>query len=234
MQRGVITVAAIVVVVGGVILMGRSDATPGPQTPPSVTPNADPASNQGPKPEIVLPVKIVLECESPATFSNKTDNGTVVMEIKEHSEGRPIKFIDIPEGWIKQCGMEDIKSKPEALPGKASYVFDAPRDDTYYINLRAKWFDECGDSVYVKVDDGEYYTLEDSNGKMGEKNYRWDWHQLMVGGKAKGFELKKGQHTLWLNVREDGPWLDQWVVTTEASAQVGEAVREAKTADPKN
>jgi hypothetical protein len=187
-------------------------------------------SGNGPGVTALAPVSIVLECEEATSLSATSADGREVMKIREHNEGQLIRFIDIPdgevEGWLKTCGDKagELKITAGALPGKAAYEFEAPRDDTYYISLRAKWFDDCGNSVWVKIDDRPFAGIEDKNGEVTPKNYRWAWHQLMETGRPKGTKLAKGKHVLTFNVREDGPWLDQWCISTDATPPVGDAV----------
>lgn len=234
-MRGVIAFAVIAVLVAGVIFMGRSDARPNDPTHPrpiETETYLEPVPTHAAKGP-VFPVKIILECEEPTTLEDKTPDGkTAVIKVGQQSEGALVRFLEMPDEWIKVCGFDKVKGTAGSLPGKASYTFEAPRDDTYYINLRAKWLDNCGNSVWVKVDDGEYFNLEDENGKIEEKNFSWAWHQLFVAGKLKGFELKQGQHTLWLNTREDGPRLDQWVISTEATPPVGGPAKKRKDPSP--
>jgi hypothetical protein len=221
-MRGLIAGIVIVAVIAGAAFMGKSGTTVVPPT--KLDPATQPVEN-GPKMAVVMPVKIVIECEDTTTLNDKAPDGTVVMKIGKQSEGTEIKYIDIPDGWIDTCGFGKVKGDAGKLPGLASYEFEAPRDDTYYISLRAKWLDSCGNSVWAKVDESLYFNLEDQNGQISEKNFKWDWHQLYVGGKPKGFTLSKGKHILWVNTREDGPKLDQWVISTEATAPVGGAVK---------
>ncbi|HEY3324059.1 MAG TPA: hypothetical protein VGP72_26640 [Planctomycetota bacterium] len=189
----------------------------------------DASGNSAPsngKKTAVYPAKVLLECAEPTTKEFSTaDSKTQVIKVVEVTMGQAMKYLDVPDGWIESLGLTKIKDKPGALPGKATYVFEAPREDTYYINLRAKWLDSCGNSVWVKIDESPYYNLEDEEGQIAPKNYRWAWHQLEESGKPKGFKLTKGQHTLHFAVREDGPWLHQWVISTDANRQTGEAAK---------
>lgn len=222
-MRGLIALILIGAVVGGIIIFGQSGESTAAKA-------SDPKANQttaqpgGTGPVVVAPVKIVLEAEDPTAMDPlDLKTGTKFLEIREQREGKLVKFIDIPEKLIEKCGLEKEKDKVAGLPGKASYEFEAPRDDTYYVFLRAKWYDNCGNSAWVRVDDSTYLNLEDENGKLGEKNYQWAWHALMQDGRSKGFKLSKGKHTLHFAVREDGPWLDQWLISTEASMPAGNA-----------
>ncbi len=222
-MRGLIAGIAVLVVIGAVLVFGRSapvvvDGGPTPGTPVVVKNDTSTATDAAP----VFPAKIVLECEEPTTIDAKTKDGKVeVLHIHEISDGTTVKYLEVDNGFIDRCNLGDDKKEPAKLPGRASYVFDAPRKDAYYVYLRAKWRDNCGNSVWVKIDDGTWFNLEDEAGLVSEKNYAWDWHPLWVGGAPKAFELSKGPHTLWFNVREDGPKLDQWVISTEAQKPAG-------------
>lgn len=229
-MRGLIALVVILLVVGGVVLAGRS---PTPPTPAKSTDSVpQPVVAQGGGVEVVAPVKIVLEAEAPTNWDpvfTKPDGSKIEFLKKEkRTEGKLVEYLDLPDKLIEKCGLEKEKDKVAGLPGKASYEFDAPRDDTYYVFLRAKWFDNCGNSVWVRIDDSTYLNLEDENGKLSERNYNWAWHGLMLEGRPKGFKLTKGKHTLHMAVREDGPWLDQWLVSSEASMPASAAPLSSK------
>jgi len=216
-MRGIIAIAVIVVLVGGVVWMAPAKTA----TPP-VPPTPGKSDNTGANPinQVLPPVSMVLECEG-GQRNEKTPEGVVVMKVRTNSEGKAITFIEVSDDEVfKNSGWKDkFKTAPkpdENPPGMCRYEFEAPRDDTYYVNLHAKWLDSCGNSVWVKIDDGTYTNLEDEWGKIGEKNYKWEWHQVLAGGEAKTFELKKGKHTLVMALREHGMWLDKWLITTDA------------------
>ena len=224
MQRGILILVGVALFAAVVLLTRSPESQPGvpqPTVEVPIVPAIRPTS-------IIHPWKTVIECENPdpGTLEDTAPDGTTaVMKIGEQYEGQLVRYLEIPDGWIDIVCVNK-KGIPGTLPGKADYSFEAPRDDIYYVCLRARWMDNCGDSIWVKMDDGDYYNLgEDHKGEISEKNYKWAWHQLYLGGRPKGFELKKGRHTLRLNTREDGPRLDQWVISTEATPPVGEAAK---------
>lgn len=224
-MRGLIAIIIIVGIICGVVFAGRSNGNGAPATNPNTGTVQQPAPVGGV--EVVAPVRIVIEAEKFKTIEPEftAPNGakTVFLKERTQAEGKPVTFLEIEDKLIEKCGLEKEKDKIAGLPGKATYEFDAPRDDTYYVFLRAKWFDNCGNSVWVRVDESNYLNLEDENGKLSERNYKWTWHALMLEGRPKGFKLSKGMHTLHMAVREDGPWLDQWMIATEATMPVGDA-----------
>jgi hypothetical protein len=225
MKRGIIAVLVAIVLVTGAVVLGR--ATPpadgGPQKPSPTDPDV-------PKPGPVLaPVVLTIECEDYKEIADKAGEITLI-KVSQHSEGKPIKFLEVAgdeefkKSGLKTSTRDQFKEEKLAgtLPGKAVYEFEIPRDDTYYVNVRAKWLDSCGDSVWVTIDDKRFIYIEDSWGKLSEKNYKWDWHQLVVSGQPKGYQLTKGKHTLTLALREHGMWLDKWLITTDANRPVDE------------
>lgn len=217
-MRGALAAVCVLVAIGGIIFLsagGNSATTP-----------SQPTNNNG-KPIVVKPAKIVLECEEPTTLEDKTKDGTMKIITKvERNEGAPIAFLEIKSGFIDECQLGVEKTHAGKLPGRATYDFEAPRKDTYYLHLRAKWRDNCGNAVWVAMDkanaEEDWIDLSDQLGKIGEKNFTWWWHTLKVGGLPRGFELDAGKHTLLMNVQKDGPQLDQWVISTDPQAPVGQ------------
>ena len=221
-MKGIIAAVAIVVVVGVVVVFASSGKPPTPTVAPvAATGSTPPAENADKTDGPLLPVKRVLEAESPTTMDKMSKDGTEVLHVKTVSEGAEVTYLEVDNGFIDRCNLASDKATPGKLPGRASYEFDVPRKDTYYVYLRAKWRDNCGNSAWVGVDDNKWYNLEDEEGQEGEKNYKWAWHPLWVSGAPKAFELTAGKHTLWFNVREDGPKLDQWLISTDAQKPVG-------------
>jgi len=220
-MRGALAAIGVLVLVGGIIFFSGS-GSPVKPTPP------DPSKNSGnnPGPVVLKPVKIVLECEEPTTLQDKTKDGTVIISKTTRNEGTPISFLEIKSGFIDECQLNVDKATAGKLPGRATYEFEVPRKDTYYVHLRAKWRDNCGNAVWVAMDKvngpDDWIDLSDQLGRESEKNFKWWWHPLMVGGTPRGFELEAGKHTLMMNVQKDGPWLDQWVISTDAQPPIGQ------------
>lgn len=217
MNRGIIALAVIVAAVVAVIALGGGHSTNG-QTQPVNKP--DPARPKPPPgPEIVVPEKFVLECEKPTKLEDKAPDGTLVMRIGSAHMGKTIGYLEIPDGWIKTCGLENVKGEDTGgkLPGKAFYEFETKRDDEFYICLRAKWMDSCGNSVWVRIDDKPYVGVEDEIGKIDDSNYKWMWHPVTEMAKIKGFKLSAGKHVLELNTKEDGPMFDKVLISTDAN-----------------
>ena len=210
-MRGMIAVGVIAVVVAGVLVLRSGGSAVGS------------ASNSaGP---VLLTDQMVIECGQPKTFEDKASDGSVGWRIKEISETDTIRYIDIERDWITNCGLAGEKGTAGVLPGKASYSFSTTRDDKYYLSLRAQWSGTCWNSIWVRIDDSDWFKLQDQLGEVSSKNYRWAWHPLFLEGRPKAFDLKKGDHTLWLNTRHDGIKLHQVVISTDANPPVGGAVK---------
>ena len=214
MGRTLIALAVVVVLVVGVVVAGRSSATPGEnKAPPAALPPTGP--------RVQTPVKVVLECENPNALEDKAPNGTVMLRKGTITLGQPLGYLECPEGVIDDAGLAELKLKNNEvgglLPGKAFYDFTLPRDADGYLFLRAQWMDDCGDSLFVRVDQGPYEKLEDTEGKVSDKVYRWTWHTLREMGEPKPIRLKAGPHRLELAIREDGPKFDKFLLSTDAT-----------------
>ena len=221
MSRGVIAVVVVIAIVVAIIGMGRSSqpvqavqSNPGQIT----TPNPNPEPGRPNQLQIQAPFKVVLECENPTRLEDKEPKtGKVVLKIGKVMQGEPLGYLECPDGWIKTCGLDELKDKPGTLPGKAFYDFDVPEATDAYIFIRAKWMDSCGNSVYVRIDKGEYTSVEDTEGEVSSNVYQWAWHMTAVKAHAKKFTLTPGKHTLELAVREDGPLFDKVLISSDAT-----------------
>jgi hypothetical protein len=220
-NRTLIALAVVVALITGIVVAGRSAATPGEskvhQPPPT-------------GPGIQTPVKIILECENPSALEDKAPNGTVMLRKGTITLGQTVGYLEFPDGTIDDAGLKELKLKNNEvgglLPGKAFYDVTAPRDGDYYLFLRAQWMDECGDSVFVRMDQSPYEKMEDTEGKVSDKVYKWAWHPLQEMGEPKPFRLKAGPHRLELAIREDGPKFDKFLLSTDATPPARD------TADP--
>lgn len=223
MNRALIAVVVVVVLVGGVILLGRSPNGNG-TTPDEKTDGNPPTKNGTPKVQVQRPVKVVMECEDYARIEDKEPGGKVIIRKGSSTEGSKIVYLETPDGWMQDSGLGSQEKAGGKQPGKVFYEFELPRDGTYYLFLRAQWYDNCGDSVYVRINEGDYKRIEDTEGKVSDANYMWAWHPMRHQGRMDALELKAGKHTLELNVREDGPKFDKILIATDATPPAPEDV----------
>ncbi len=108
------------------------------------------------------------------------------------------KYIEIP---LRRPHGEN-ESGP-ADDGNATYNINIPSAGNYTLWARAYWYDTCGDSFFVIVDDTNKSWIGE-DGTCG----RWHWV------KGKTYTLSAGAHTLSFQNREDGAALDQFMLTT--------------------
>lgn len=216
MNRVVIAVVVVAILIGGVLLLGRP-SVPNGGTPPGGKNGGteNPPPQNGSKVTVERPVKVVIECEAYSRIEDREKGGKDVLKKGSSTEGTEIVYLECPDGWMNQCGYTEKTGG--AVPGKAFYVFEVPRDGTYYLFLRAQWYDNCGDSVFVRIDDGEFQAIEDTEGKVTDVSYMWAWHPLRYQGRMKAVELKAGKHQLELSVREDGPKFDKFLIASDAT-----------------
>lgn len=193
------------------------------------------AKEQSPPLQIIAAESHVIDCSQPDfledSFKDKNGKVVKVLEKKEESVGELVGFLESPK-WVNKCGVDDIKENAGALAGFAIYNFTVDREDTYYVYLRAKWTDTCGNSCWIRMNGPEkgshdnndeksrFYLLEDQDGMKNPKEYDTCWHELKEKGDRKKFQLKKGQNHIEIHTREDGPRFYQLMVTTEASKPI--------------
>lgn len=227
MFRGLVALLIVVAVVVAIVGMGRAggSAPVAPGAGPekgssSELERAAPGGSPG-HAKVLLPVKRVLECEDFARLEDKSTNGEVMLRVGKANMGQPIGYLESPDLALKRAGLDDVKNEDQGglLPGKAFYEFEVPREDDYYVFLRAQWMDDCGNSVWIRCDEQPYVMVQDNIGKLSETSYKWTWHPVrQEGAVPKVFRLTAGPHTLELNTREDGPKFDKLLVATDATA----------------
>ena len=99
------------------------------------------------------------------------------------------------------------KEQPPVDDGNITVKGWAPLDATFYLWARCKWYDGCGNSFFLFVDDMHPETPA-SIGNDGLYS-RWHWVQA-----RKTYKLSKGWHTFRFQNREDGARLDEFLITT--------------------
>jgi hypothetical protein len=230
-MRIVIALVLVLVVVAGVFLL-RGKPTETEAVEPG---SANPIHESGGV-VMVHPETHVIVCGAPDYLEDKykDKNGTeiVVLEKGVSQEGETVNYLQSPK-WINKCNLDDIKEEPGRLAGLAIYNFEVKRDDTYYVFLRAKWTDTCGNSCWILIDGpekgghgaaaGAYSMIKDQEGYVSEKDYKTAWHALKKSGELKGFRLTPGPHRIELHTRQDGPRFDQLVISTNPNVPVGVA-----------
>ncbi len=87
--------------------------------------------------------------------------------------------------------------------GNTQYKINVPQAGSYVFWGRAHWYDGCGNSFFLKIDDKPSIVF----GNDGTYR-RWHW--------VKGVRvtLTAGPHTIRIQNREDGAKLDQFMLTT--------------------
>ena len=100
--------------------------------------------------------------------------------------------------------------QPPTDDGNATYKVYVPTEGDYAFWGLARWYDSCGKSFFVMVDD-----MAPKTPSMISDNTYQEWH--WVPGKT--FHLAVGWHLVRIQNREDGAKLDEWLLTT-ASQEV--------------
>ncbi|MGI5817905.1 MAG: hypothetical protein ACOX9R_07375 [Armatimonadota bacterium] len=84
--------------------------------------------------------------------------------------------------------------------GNAVYRINVPTAGTYQFWARTWWYDSCGNSFFVIVDNKPAVFIEDATYQT--------WHWV----KGPRIQLSAGQHTIRIQNREDGARLDQFML----------------------
>jgi hypothetical protein len=134
--------------------------------------------------------KIVVEAEkyisiTPSMVKTTTTNDTV----SNHG------FIQIP--------LKRPHATSETGPsdnGACTYKINISQNGTYTIWLRANWYDSCGNSFFVIIDNKPAVYIESSTYLV--------WHWV----KGPSLSLSAGSHTIKIQNREDGAKLDQFLL----------------------
>lgn len=84
--------------------------------------------------------------------------------------------------------------------GNCVYKINVPSAGTYQLWARTNWYDGCGNSFFIIVDNSPSAYIQDAT--YG----RWHWV------KGPSYSLTAGQHTVRFQNREDGAKLDQFLL----------------------
>ncbi len=90
--------------------------------------------------------------------------------------------------------------------GYALFKINVPQAGTYNLFGRAHWYDGCGNSFFLKIDDKPAVVF----GNDGTYQV-WHW----VPRQGLRISLTAGVHTFRFQNREDGAKLDQFLLTTD-------------------
>ena len=84
--------------------------------------------------------------------------------------------------------------------GNARYKINVPVAGTYRLWMRAWWYDACGNSFFIVVDDKPAVYAEAATYQS--------WHWV----KGPSLTLSAGTHTIRIQTREDGARMDQFML----------------------
>jgi hypothetical protein len=100
-------------------------------------------------------------------------------------------------------------SENSAIKGDGGYVLfkvKVPESGNWIVWVRGWWYDGCGNSYFLVVDDKPPQTVGQ------DATYRvWTWRKA-----SQPYALSAGTHTFKLQNREDGARADQLLITNDA------------------
>ena len=146
------------------------------------------------------------------------DIGGKVMRIVDDPTASGGKCVFIPDKAGTPFGKAGDK---EDIPryARAVYKVKIPVAGNYTFWVRRKWFDSCGDTLYMRFDK-EGAAHSDAHAHVvgsddSSKPPRWDWSPVKEKGDPRQFYLTAGEHTLEILNREDGPRFDVILLTDD-------------------
>ncbi len=143
--------------------------------------------------------------------------------------GKVMRVVDDPTASGGKCVF--IPDEAGTPFGKAGSKDDIPRyaravykieiavAGNYTFWIRRKWFDSCGDTLYMRIDK-EGAPHSDAHAHVvgsddSSKPPRWDWSPVWEKGDPRQFYLSKDTHVLEILNREDGPRFDVILLTDD-------------------
>jgi len=148
-------------------------------------------------------IEIILEAEdavvTPPMVVVTADAHNTSEERLQASGGR---YVDLP----------DEVGKGDEAGGKIVFKPVIEKAGRYRLWARVWWFDPCGNSFGLVVDNGPQAII-------GEDGTYETWQWLTLKGDDGVFRLTKGKHTIEFRNTEDGPRLDQIYLTTNLDEQ---------------
>jgi hypothetical protein len=138
--------------------------------------------------------KIVIEAESASKVVKK-------MEVLKEDGRSGGKCLWVPPNRPHGEGVEYTKV------GHGEYTLNVPKAGQYKFWGYVAALDACGNSFNIQIDKDKPVKFEWS---VGQQKYQWGWKEL-----KKPFTLSAGQHTVKILMSEDGPKIDQWMLTSD-------------------
>ncbi len=105
-------------------------------------------------------------------------------------------------------GVQDLGEASTDVSHHAKLVFTIEEAGTYVLWGRVRAPSPDDDSFWIKMDDDAWFLWNSITGSAA-----WGWddvHNSNAGGEATVFNLDTGEHTLTVNLREDGADLDKF------------------------
>jgi len=158
----------------------------------------------------------ISQVERPKDEPNKPSNLTVTENQYILLEAESAKEVVLPmtigraseescsEGAFLEIPLQDPRGS-EKVKGSAIVPFRVAVPGKYLLHARCWWFDNCGNSFSVSIDDSNSLKLTDSTLK------HWHWVALQ----KRPFLLTAGEHQLVVANSEDGARIDQIMLTND-------------------
>ncbi|HTL51944.1 MAG TPA: hypothetical protein VL860_05130 [Planctomycetota bacterium] len=190
---------------------GALPATPGADVGPTPAPPEQPAGNKA---------DMVYFNAVGSDHSVKPPEAPwKILDVPDSEAVASTKVLFLEDRVNEKLGKQEILcggQKDYAFPGTVEYQFELAKADSYVTFVHANFQDDCGNSVFVKVDDGPIYRIEYAVAK--EFNTEYKWTCPLSEGNPVTLKLEAGKHTMTLLNREDGIKIDQILICSKKLA----------------
>lgn len=105
-------------------------------------------------------------------------------------------------------GVEEMAPSDD---GNVTFKINVPQAGKYRLFARVHWYDSCGNSFFVFVDNMDAPAPPAITDPSHQK---WHWVGMRAASGDRWYTLTKGYHLIRFQNREDGAKLDQLLLTT--------------------
>jgi len=162
--------------------------------------------------------RIRIEAESAVKIESDDalpDVGGKVMRVVDDPTASGGKCISVPD----KAGTPDPPAGQPPKHARAVYKFKVKTAGKYIFWCRRNWWDQCGDTLYVRFDkEGAPHTEAFLCGSDGGPYKVWKWSEVRdkeEEDNRRRFYLAAGDHTMEILNREDGPRFDVILLTDD-------------------
>lgn len=109
-----------------------------------------------------------------------------------------------------------------------------PKAGTHHLFVRLHAPDPAKNSVWIKVDNGQWIRFWEKIGGDQLLTDGFEWHRVNRDGERVTFDLSAGAHTIYLANREPGTRIDKLILSSKADLPSAEGIAANNCGSPKS